>query len=238
MSLSCRRFASPMRASLTRIRYKEKQKGNTMKKFKKSNSNELVAQSTPIADKIIQLEEVVKIRLAVYDNAARTPHEITTGRYVAEVDLMFKDDRNNVWLSNDIKLRNNLSKIENIKYKLPADWGFTEQWYKTAFTAAEDWAKAQTAPVLHAKLGRRDTVMGKNQIEKRYLNIAGTLVSVALENPPRMLLQLADINLDLGDTAEAFSKGLADEFVLEEATETKNGMKLYYASFSEDQVDG
>jgi len=203
-----------------------------MKKFKKSNANELVAQRTPIADKIIQLEEVVKIRLAVYDNAAHSPHEIHTGRYVAEVDIMFRDHRN-IWGSTDIKLRNNLSKVENIKYKLPADWGFTEPWYKAAFHRAEQWAQSQTAPVLHAKLGRRDTVMGKHKIEKRYVNIVGTLVSVVMEKQPRMLLQLAEVNLDLEDSAEAFTDGVSDEFVLEQSTETKNGMKLYYATFEE-----
>lgn len=112
-----------------------------MIKFKKTESK--TATQTPIANKIIETPEVKGMRLGVFHNAG--------GKYTAEVDFNF-DDIQDGWKSNEVKLRNDLYKLNNIAYKMPANFEWAEQWYENAVKRAREFTKHYNSN-LHNKLG-------------------------------------------------------------------------------------
>ena len=72
-----------------------------MRTFQKKTQNN---KTTPVADMSIDLETVKQIRLGVYANRDRAP--------VADVIIKYTDDTT-------VNLKNNLSKWQNVFYRLP-----------------------------------------------------------------------------------------------------------------------
>lgn len=117
-----------------------------MKKFKQVDEAVTKPDKTPMADKIINFEEVESIRIAVYHNS-ETP-------YVGEVIFNFASPQKEWDNATDLKLRNNLYKLNNIAYKMPADFQDAEPFYSKAVARAREFKK-YTNSDMNNKLGIR-----------------------------------------------------------------------------------
>jgi hypothetical protein len=122
---------------------KNKDRKKQMKFTKKAKVEQEVINSK---DYIIDIEKVSKIRLAVYHNEAN---------YTAEVDFHF-DEIQPVFNTDYIKLRQNYSKYDNVRTRIPQGFEIYDDWYKVVREEARAWAKHHGAN-LHAKLGCRLT---------------------------------------------------------------------------------
>ena len=114
-------------------------------------------------NKIINFDEVEKIRVAIYPNK-NNPEK----PQVAEVDFHFTVPQPE-W-DNEIvlKLRNDLYKLNNIAYKVPSDFKEFQPFYDKAVANARDFKK-YTGSDLHNKLGKK--------YPDRYYTIAYTYLS-------------------------------------------------------------
>ena len=112
-----------------------------MKKFKKQSQGTI--EKTPMIDKLIDFDLVEKMRVAVYDTSL-----------TAEVDFHFSTPQPEWENKAVVKLRNNLYKINNIAYKVPADFQDAEPFYEMAVARAREFKK-YTNSDFHNKLGKR-----------------------------------------------------------------------------------
>jgi len=85
-----------------------------MKKFVKSNPANQV-QSTPIAKRLIEPSHMEQMRIALYQNGGNNPNPFA-------LEVRIKNDiKTGGWDTNEILLRNYLSGLYNIKYKVPSN---------------------------------------------------------------------------------------------------------------------
>lgn len=110
-----------------------------MRKFIKTTTE---TKATPVADMTIDLALVKQIRLGVYTNT-----NVENKSPVADVIIRYKDDTT-------LNIKNNLSKWQNVFYRMPTGYEALEPWYKDAFDKAKAWGK-QHSSNLHCKLGMR-----------------------------------------------------------------------------------
>jgi hypothetical protein len=117
-----------------------------MKKFKQK---QVSISKTQMKNKIINFDQVEKIRVAIYSNAhsMEKPH-------VAEVDFHFTEKQSEWEDQTVVKLRNDLYKLNNIGYKVPADFKDAQPFYDMAVQEARKF-KRRTNSDLHNKLGKR-----------------------------------------------------------------------------------
>lgn len=132
-----------------------------MKKFT-NQATEL--PKTEMKDKIINFDQVEKMRVAVYKN----DHMDKMGKYTCEVDFHFDQPQEEWDKSLTLKLRNNLYKLNNIAYKMPSGFEDLSDFYKTAIEQSRQFKK-HTSSDLHNKLGKR--------YPDRYYTIPCTYVS-------------------------------------------------------------
>ena len=132
-----------------------------MNQFKQRTKTQAPSK-TPMANKIIDFDEVKQMRIAVYDNA-------TEGKpYVCEVDFHF-DTPQAAWGNvTTLKLRNNLYKLNNIAYKMPTGHEDFQPFYERAIEECRAFKK-HTGADFHNKLGKR--------YPDRYYTIPGVMVS-------------------------------------------------------------
>ena len=113
-----------------------------MIKFKQQEKKPAV--ETPIADKIVQTDQVKSIKLGVFHN---------TDQLTAQCEFSFDVDQKG-WATDCIKLTNNLSKLNNIAYKMPADFDWAKEWYDSVIAKSRAFNKF-TGSNFHTKLGYR-----------------------------------------------------------------------------------
>ena len=113
-----------------------------MIKFKQQEKKPVI--QTPISDKVVDTTAVRSIKLGVFHN-----QDILT----AQVEFNF-DVEQKGWGLDIIKLTNNLSSINNIAYKMPADFDWAKEWYDSVIARARQFNK-YTSSNLHTKLGYR-----------------------------------------------------------------------------------
>tara|TARA_R110000850_G_scaffold179830_2_gene305573 strand:- start:64 stop:672 length:609 start_codon:yes stop_codon:yes gene_type:complete len=195
-------------------------KGNkTMTKFTFKETTEdtaLEVQTAPISRIIVPVNNINKIKISIFHNAKHSKMPPRVG----EVDFYFKDEQE-FCKDKHLKLRNNLSKLVNIRYKLPQDFNSegVPEWYAQGFNNCQEFEQASDNTVLHCKLGKKET---------RYENILGTLLSVETDaqigSPPVALLQLAYAN-------GGFNEGVNQKFNLTKFS-SKGNSDIYYGVFS------
>lgn len=116
--------------------------------MKKFTQKEVGITKTPMADKFIDFDQVEKMRIAIYaNNTSEKP-------YVAEVDFYFTSPQAAWENKTDLKLRNDLYKLNNIAYKVPSDFASAQPFYDMAVECARKF-KRYTGSDLHNKLGKR-----------------------------------------------------------------------------------
>jgi hypothetical protein len=191
-----------------------------MKKFVKSNPANQV-QSTPIAKRLIEPSHMEQMRIALYRNGPQNANP-----YALEVRIK-NDIRTGGWDTNEILLRNYLSGLYNIKYKVPSQWREScQEWFSDAFKNAGEWEKNQpkTHLTLHCKLGARIRDEKNNE---RYNNIAGIFASVHIRPEPVVLLQIGDYDKD----KKCFVKCIEEEFELTNKKQVSKNLTLNWEVF-------
>lgn len=116
-----------------------------MKKF----VNKTVSISkTQMIDKLIYMDDLEKMRVAVY------PNEGKEGGPVVEIDFHFTKPQA-IWDNvTELKLRNGFYKLNNIAYQVPADFQDAQPFYNLAIKRSREFKK-YTNSDLHCKLGKR-----------------------------------------------------------------------------------
>lgn len=114
-----------------------------MKTFKKLEKR--TSTQTPIADYAIDTSQIDSMRLGVFHNEG--------GVYTAQVTCQCTHLQAG-WNSDMVEIRNNLHKINNIAYKMPAEFDFAEAWYDHVIARSREFKK-YTQTDLHTKLGYR-----------------------------------------------------------------------------------
>lgn len=187
-------------------------------KFKKAQPKSKL-QTTPIAERIINIKDMDHIRIALYCNPPTNQHP-----YAVETQITHTKATGG-WETDTAELRNYPTLLRNIRYKLPTMWQkVSGEWYDNAFRTAEDWEVTNHSafPTLHAKMGARIGSAGN----QRYHNIPGVLASVHCSSQPRVLLQIADI-----DDSGLFHNGICEEFELTNKRQFKPGYNLWWENF-------
>ena len=115
--------------------------GKKMKQFKAVQK--LPQTKVPIMQCCIDTPNLDQFRVGVYNNE---------DGYTVDVDFTFTTPQAGWGQGQDIKLRNNLHKINNIAYKQPAELEFASAWYKHAVEQARAFGKRHNSN-LHTKLG-------------------------------------------------------------------------------------
>lgn len=128
-----------------------------MKQFKKQQKKP--TSGVPIMQTCIDTTQIEQMRVGVYEN---------TDVFTAEVIFDFATAQSGWGGENQVKLRNNLHKINNIAYKQPAQLTFANEWYQHAVKRSKEFGK-YTNSNLHTKLGYR--------FEQRYHTIPYTYFS-------------------------------------------------------------
>ncbi len=116
--------------------------------MKKFTQKKVGITKTPMADKIINYDEVEKMRIAVYANSG------SEKPLVAEVDFHFTTPQSTWGNQTVLKLRNDLYKLNNVAYKTPTGFDHAQEFYDRAVTRAREFKK-YTSSDLHNKLGKR-----------------------------------------------------------------------------------
>lgn len=190
------------------------------KKFVKSNPSSQV-QSTPIAKRLIEPDHIEQMRIALYQNGGNNPNPFA-------LEVRIKNDiKTGGWDTNEILLRNYLSSLHNIKYKLPTQWREScQEWFTNAFTKAAEWEKQQPKQfhILHCKLGARIRDEKNNE---RYNNIAGIFGSVVISPQPVVLLQIGDYNQD----TRVFEDCITEQFELTNRKKVSQSLTLNWEVF-------
>ena len=143
---------------------------------------------TPVADMWIELRQVKQIRVGVYSNT----HLDGKGP-VGDVIIKYKDDTTR-------NLKADLSKWQNIFYKLPSQYQGLNPWYDSAFAKAKAWGKKHGAN-LHCKPGLRCDI-GEGE---RY----HTMPCILMSYDPAMkmaFLQIATPAVQANDTQVTFNE--------------------------------
>lgn len=117
--------------------------------MKKFTQKQVSITKTQMKNKIINFDEVEKIRIAVFDNK-----NVREKPPVAEVDFYFTKKQPEWDDQLVIKLRNDLYKLNNIAYKVPSDFADAQPFYDQAVKVAREF-KRHTNSDLHNKLGKR-----------------------------------------------------------------------------------
>lgn len=116
-------------------------------KIKKFTNKKPELPKTEMKDKIINLAQVEKMKITVYDPKAN-------GHQTLEVDFHF-DSPQAEWNGHEVlKLRNELYKINNIAYKMPTGFEEFTPFYELAVQRAREF-KTYTGSDLHNKLGKK-----------------------------------------------------------------------------------
>ena len=127
-----------------------------MKQFTKTTKK--ATSGVPIMECCIDTTQIDQMRVGVYHNA-----DVFTAEVIFDFVKMQP-----AWGDVQVKLRNNLHKINNIAYKQPAQLTFANEWYQHAVKRAKEFGK-YTNSNLHTKLGYR--------FEQRYHTIPYTYFS-------------------------------------------------------------
>lgn len=177
----------------------------------------LEVQTAPICNDIVPLSDVKKIKISIYHNSSNShmkPH-------VGEVDFYF-NNTHDFAPEKHLKLRNNLSELRNIRYKLPKNYnqhGIPE-WYEQGYANCEQFEESSSLTVKHCKLGKKNM---------RYENVLGTLLSVesdmVLGKSPVALLQVGE------PSPKGFIQGINHKFTLTK-TSSKNNTDIFYSVFN------
>jgi hypothetical protein len=103
-----------------------------------------IPQTTvPIMECCIDTQNLDQFRVGVYDNP---------DGFTVDVDFAFSTPQAGWGMGQEVKLRNNLHKINNIAYKQPAVLEFANEWYKSAVEQARAFGKRHSSN-MHTKLG-------------------------------------------------------------------------------------
>ena len=130
-------------------------------KIKQFSNKKPELPKTQMKDKIINLAQVDKMKVSVFDRKAN-------GYQTLEVDFHFTSPQEE-WNGHDVlKLRNELYKINNIAYKMPSGFEAFTPFYELAVQRAREF-KTYTSSDLHNKLGKK--------YPDRYYTIPCTYVS-------------------------------------------------------------
>ena len=121
---------------------KEREKEKKMIKFKQQEKKPAVI--TPISDKVVDTTAVRSIKLGVFHNE---------DHLTAQIEFGF-DVEQQGWQTDTVKLTNNLSKLNNIAYKMPADFDWAKKWYDGVIGKCREFKK-YTGSDYHTKLGYR-----------------------------------------------------------------------------------
>jgi len=113
-----------------------------MIKFKQQIKKPVI--QTPISDKVIDTTLIRSIKLGVFHNQDMLTAQIEFGFDVQQPG----------WETDIVKLTNNLSRINNIAYKMPAEFDWAKDWYDAAIAKAREFNK-YTSSNCHTKLGYR-----------------------------------------------------------------------------------
>lgn len=113
---------------------------------KKFQAIEKIPQTTvPIMECCVDTPALDQFRVGVYHNP---------DRFTVDVDFTFSKPQAGWGMGQEVKLRNNLHKINNIAYKQPAELQFASEWYNHAVEQARLFGKHHNSN-LHTKLGFR-----------------------------------------------------------------------------------
>lgn len=113
------------------------------KTFKKIQQR--TTTQTPIAQYAIDTTQIDQMMLGVFHNE--------TGEFTAQVTCYCTQHQTG-WNSDEVTLTNQLHKINNIAYKMPADFDFAEVWYDHVIARGREFKKF-TCSDMHTKLGYR-----------------------------------------------------------------------------------
>lgn len=131
-----------------------------MKQFKQTKKTPTPSK-TPMANKLIDFDQIKEMRIAVYDNSQEAKP------YVCEVDFHFEQPQSEWNNQTTVKLRNQLYKINNIAYKMPAGHDDFQLFYEKAVEQCRAFKK-HTSADFHNKLGIK---------YERYYTIPGLMIS-------------------------------------------------------------
>ena len=98
-----------------------------------------------ISDYLINTPELDQIRLAVFDNTDKK------NCYTADVTFQFTGIQKG-WKDTVVTVQNDLYRMNNIAYKLPAEFDFAEPWYNRVIARSRQFVK-HTGSNLCTKLG-------------------------------------------------------------------------------------
>ena len=101
----------------------------------------------PVDNKLINTAELIRFRLGVFNNPNKN------NKYTADVIFNFSDMQDG-WKTNEVTLTNDLYKLNNIAYKMPAEFDFGKEWYDAAILRSRQFAK-HTNSFLCTKMGFR-----------------------------------------------------------------------------------
>ena len=113
-----------------------------MKKFIQVNIQPKT--QTPIAQMCIDTTEVTAMNVGVYHNP---------NKFTAQLQIDFAKPQKG-WGTDRVTLVNDLYKINNIAYKMPADFDFAKEWYDAVILKSREFTK-YTGSNLHTKMGYR-----------------------------------------------------------------------------------
>ena len=99
--------------------------------------------TVPIMECCIDTGRLDQFRVGVYHNP---------DKFTVDVDFVFETPQAGWGCGQEVKLRNNLYKINNIAYKQPAQLAFANEWYGHAVEKAKAFGKYHNSN-LHTKLG-------------------------------------------------------------------------------------
>ena len=99
----------------------------------------------PVSDYLIETPKLDQIRLAVFDNNK------TKQCYSADITFQFTGIVDG-WKDTQITIQNDLYRMNNIAYKMPASFDFAKEWYEHAIARSRQFIK-HTRSNLCTKLG-------------------------------------------------------------------------------------